>query len=110
MDSFSGLLFLACNKSQRLLKVLYWNRNGFWRLQKRLERNRFPWPMNQSEVQEIDEENSHSPIDDSSLSSFLKTGLYNLFFQIHRCIDLSSLSVTVQRNTQPYCQEAPSIP
>lgn len=54
MDPFSGSLFLFCNKNRRLLKVLYWDRNGFWQLQKRLERDRFPWPMDRSEVQEID--------------------------------------------------------
>jgi transposase len=54
LDPFSGSLFLFCNKRRRLLKVLYWDRNGFWLLQKRLEQDRFPWPMNQTEVQEID--------------------------------------------------------
>lgn len=54
LDPFSGALFMFCNKSRRLLKVLYWDRNGFWQLQKRLERDRFPWPMDRSEVEEID--------------------------------------------------------
>ncbi|MBT3275996.1 MAG: IS66 family insertion sequence element accessory protein TnpB [Spirochaetales bacterium] len=54
LDPFSGALFLFCNKRRHLLKVLYWDRNGFWLLHKRLERDRFPWPMNRTEVQEID--------------------------------------------------------
>ena len=56
LDPFSGALFMFCNKSRRLLKVLYWDRNGFWLLKKRLEQDRFPWPMNLNEVQQIDVE------------------------------------------------------
>ena len=29
MDPFCGSLFLFCNKNRRLLKALYWDRNGF---------------------------------------------------------------------------------
>ena len=36
MDPFSGSLFLFCNKNRRLLKALYWDRNGFWQLQNQL--------------------------------------------------------------------------
>lgn len=54
LDPFSGSLFFFCNKSRRILKALYWDRNGFWQLQKRLERDRFPWPMNRTDVHEID--------------------------------------------------------
>jgi transposase len=54
LDPFSGALFLFCSKRRHLLKILYWDRNGFCQWQKRLERDRFPWPMNRSEVQEID--------------------------------------------------------
>ena len=54
LDPFSGALFSFCSKRRHLLKILYWDRNGFCQWQKRLERDRFPWPMNRSEVQEID--------------------------------------------------------
>lgn len=54
LDPFSGALFLFCNKRRHLLKILYWDRTGFCQWQKRLEKARFPWPMNRSEVQEID--------------------------------------------------------
>ena len=56
LDPFSGALFLFCNKRRHLLKILYWERNGFWLLHKRLEQDRFPWPMNRTEVQQIDGE------------------------------------------------------
>ena len=54
LNPFSGALFLFCNKRRHLLKILYWDRTGFCQWQKRLEKARFPWPMNRSEVQEID--------------------------------------------------------
>ena len=41
---FSGALFVFCGKGKRLLKVLYWDRNGFCLWHKRLETDRFPWP------------------------------------------------------------------
>jgi len=43
-DPLSGSLFLFTNKQRRLLKVLYWDRNGFCLWQKRLEKDRYPWP------------------------------------------------------------------
>ena len=54
LDPFSGALFLFCNKRRHLLKILYWDRTGYCMWLKRLEKARFPWPMDQSEVQQID--------------------------------------------------------
>lgn len=52
-DPFSGSLFLFCNKQRRLLKVLYWDKNGFCLWLKRLEKDRFPWPVTEEMVKEI---------------------------------------------------------
>ncbi len=52
-DPLSGHLFLFSNQERRLLKVLYWDRNGFCMWQKRLERDRFPWPKNEEAAREI---------------------------------------------------------
>lgn len=53
LDPFSGHLFVFCNRRRTLLKVLYWERNGFCLWQKRLEKHRFPWPERAEEVMEI---------------------------------------------------------
>lgn len=52
-DPFSGSLFLFCNKQKRLLKILYWDRNGFCLWLKRLEKDRFPWPSDEEEAKLI---------------------------------------------------------
>jgi transposase len=63
LDPFSAALFLFCNRERRIMKALYWHRNGFCLWQKRLEKHRFPWP-------ESDEE-AHREIDRKRLSMLL---------------------------------------
>ena len=52
-DLFSGSLFVFCNKTRKILKVLYWDRTGFALWQKKLERHRFPWPKSEEAAKEI---------------------------------------------------------
>jgi transposase len=52
-DPLSGSLFLFCNRYRRVLKCLYWDRNGFCLWHKRLERDRFPWPQSEEQITEI---------------------------------------------------------
>ncbi len=49
-DPLSGDLYLFCSRDRRLMKALYWDRNGFCLWQKRLEKDRFPWPQDREEV------------------------------------------------------------
>lgn len=51
-DPFSGHVFAFCNRQKTTIKMLIWDRNGFWVFHKRLERQRFRWPIIASDVLE----------------------------------------------------------
>src|SRR5437870_1582767 len=44
LDPLSGHLFLFRNRRGDRLKLLLWDRSGYWLLYKRLERGTFAWP------------------------------------------------------------------
>jgi len=52
-DPFSGHFFVFSNRGRTILKILYWDRNGFCLWHKRLEQDKFRWPESESEVQEF---------------------------------------------------------
>ena len=52
----SGSLYLFCSRNRRLIKCLWWDRNGFCLCQKRVESGRFPWPGSREEVHQISRE------------------------------------------------------
>lgn len=44
LDPFSAHVFAFCNRRRDHVKLLLWERNGFVLWQKKLEKDRFPWP------------------------------------------------------------------
>lgn len=55
-DPFSGSLFVFCNRRRDQVRIVYWDRNGFCMWQKRLERDRFPWPAGADAAREVSRE------------------------------------------------------
>lgn len=53
LDPFSGHLYVFCNGRRNILKILYYDRNGFCLWYKRLEKAVFRWPKAASDVMEI---------------------------------------------------------
>ena len=53
VDIFSKALFAFCNRNRNLVKVLYWDSNGFCLWTKQLQRGRFKWPLEGENVLNI---------------------------------------------------------
>jgi transposase len=50
LSPLSGHLFAFCNRKRDMVKILYWDRNGFCLWHKRLEHDRFHWPETEAQV------------------------------------------------------------
>ena len=55
-DPLDGSLYVFCGSGRRTLKVLYWEKNGFCLWMKRLNDDKFPWPLKEVEVRQITRE------------------------------------------------------
>lgn len=53
LDPFTNTLFLFCGRRGDRIKGLYWERDGFILLCKRLEQGRYQWPRSEREAKEI---------------------------------------------------------
>ena len=51
LDLFQGDLFVFCNKRKKIIKILYWDRNGFCLWQKTLEKELFKWPKRETDIE-----------------------------------------------------------
>lgn len=49
LDPFMPAMFVFCNRQRDKVKLLYWERNGFVLWYKRLEKQRFTWPLAQGQ-------------------------------------------------------------
>jgi transposase len=50
LDPFSGHLFVFSNRRRNIMKILYWDRNGFCLWHKRLEKHYFKWPETKEDM------------------------------------------------------------
>lgn len=44
LSPFDKCMFLFCSRERSKIKILLWEDNGFWLLQKSLQKGKFPWP------------------------------------------------------------------
>lgn len=58
LDPFSPAVFVFSNRRRDRIKILLWDRTGFWLLLKRLESDRFAWPKDAA-VAELSVEQLH---------------------------------------------------
>lgn len=80
LDIFSGHLFVFCNRQQTILKILYWDKNGFCLWQKRLEKDRFKWPETSEEVMDISSRELAWLIDGLNIDQAHKPLKYSMIF------------------------------
>ena len=50
LNPFASALYVFTNRARNKIKALYWHRNGFCLWQKRLERDKFTWPCDDSQT------------------------------------------------------------
>jgi len=53
LNPTSGQLFLFRNRSANKIKILWWERNGFWLCYKRLEKGKFIFPRPNESILEL---------------------------------------------------------
>lgn len=51
LDPFAPAMFVFSNRRRDRIKILLWDRNGFWLMIKRLEADRFKWPKDAAVVE-----------------------------------------------------------
>jgi transposase len=53
LDPFGRAVYVFRNRRADRVKILLWDRNGFWLMMKRLETDRFVWPRPRDMVMEL---------------------------------------------------------
>lgn len=49
-DPLARAVYAFCNRRRNRIKLLFWDRNGYWLLVKRLEADRFAWPKQEATI------------------------------------------------------------
>jgi transposase len=70
LEPFTGHLFAFCNRRRNMVKILYWDRNGFCLWQKRLERQRFVWPESPHQVLSLNGSQLHWLLEGADLRCY----------------------------------------
>jgi transposase len=69
LNAFEQAVFVFGNRRKDRIKILGWDRNGFWLLQKRLEDARFVWPRHDNAVLTLSVQQLHWLLDGIDLSA-----------------------------------------
>jgi transposase len=69
MNPFAQAVYVFRNRRRDRVKILGWQRNGFWLLAKRLESERFAWPRGHETVIELSVEQLHWLLDGIDLAA-----------------------------------------
>ena len=68
LDPFAAAAYVFSNRRRNRVKILLWDRTGFWLLLKRLEADRFVWPKDAAVV-ELSVEQLHWLLEGIDLSA-----------------------------------------
>jgi transposase len=68
LDPFGPAIFAFSNRRRDRIKLLLWDRTGFWLMLKRLETDRFAWPQGEA-VLELTVEQLHWLLDGIDLAA-----------------------------------------
>lgn len=69
LDPFQRAVFAFCNRRRDRIKLLIYDRSGFWMLLKRLEADRFHWPRSQDAVLTLTTEELHWLLDGINIAA-----------------------------------------
>jgi transposase len=72
LDPFARAVYVFRNRRADRIKLLLWERNGFWLLMKRLEADRFVWPRGPEALLELTAEQLHWLLDGIDLAAMRK--------------------------------------
>jgi len=54
LDPYSDTMFVFCNRSRDIIKILEWDGDGFWLHMKKIEQGRFNWPgLSEDDIMDI---------------------------------------------------------